>query len=202
MIRPGEPFMKRSPLFGPMLLVAALHPSMGCAGRRPPNTAGAGDRSGVVSYEVVRDPNARVVQIGAHQEYTAPSPSAGLTLPAYPHDLLPLALPAVTVLVRAVIDEEGGVVAAIPSPLGKGEDDPLQIRFQEATVAAVKDWTFEPARIRSFRPSEDRDGDGRPDYEILDAETYPKVFLDLRFVFEVLEGKGIVRQISDADQKP
>ncbi|MBI3450129.1 MAG: hypothetical protein HY049_14595 [Acidobacteria bacterium] len=183
-------------------LVIALLASSACAGRRPPDVDDARDLSGVVHYDVVRDPNARPVQIEAHQDYTPPAPSPDNSAPDYPGDLLRLALPPRTVVVRAVIDERGDVVTVVRSPLAPAVGAPYDARFEEAAIAAVGRWEFEPARVRSFRPSDDRDGDGRPDYEILDGESPKKVFLDFRFVFEVREGKGLVRQMTNPGETP
>ena len=72
----------------------------------------------------------------------------------------------------------------------------------EAALAAVNLWRFWPAYIRSFRPGDDYDGDGRPDYEILTGESSTKVFLDFQFVFEVREGRGIVSQPAGPGETP
>jgi len=173
-----------------------------CAGRPPAKAEAERDLSGVVRYEVVRDPNARAVQVESHQDYTPPSPSPDNPSPEYPVELLRLGLPARTLVVRAVIDERGEVVTAAHSPLAPPADTPQDARLEAAAIAAVRGWKFEPARVRSFRPSEALDGEGRPDYRILEGESSKKVFLDFRFIFEVREGKGIVRQSTDPLETP
>ena len=173
-----------------------------CAGRRPPDAEAGRELEGVVNYEVVRDPDARLVQVEANQDYSPPIPVADNPLPAYPHELVHLALQAQEIVVRAVIGEAGGVVAAFPSPLNTSSSGPFHSRFEEAALASVGRWRFSPARVRSFRPSDALDDDGRPDYQILTEESATKVFLDFRFVFEVHEGKGVVRQLAGGGEIP
>ena len=183
------------------ILVAAVLLSA-CATRRPPGEDGTRELSGVVNYEVVRDPNARSVQLEPNQDYSPPVPLPDNPLPAYPHELLHLALQAQEIVIRAVIDEAGDVVAAIPSPLSKGSTGQFHSEFEEAALAALSRWQFSPARIRSFRPSDALDEDGRPDYQILTGESPKKVFIDFQFVFEVQEGRGIVRQLTGPRDTP
>ena len=105
-------------------------------------------------------------------------------------------------MVRAVIGETGDVESAIPSPLGKSSTGQFLRRFEEAALAAVGRWRFTPAHIRSFRPGDDMNADGRPDFQILTDDSPMKVFLDFRFVFEVRQGRGVVSQPTNADAGP
>jgi hypothetical protein len=77
-----------------------------------------------------------------------------------------------------------------------GAAGPYHSRFEEAALAAVRQWHFTPARLRSFGPGEDVDGDGQPDSQVLTGDIPTKVFLDFKFVFEIREGKGIVKQVT------
>jgi hypothetical protein len=52
---------------------------------------------------------------------------------------------------------------------------------------------------RSFVPKilrPDSDGDGKPDYRIMTAQTTLKTFFDLSFTFEVIDGQPVVRAAS------
>jgi hypothetical protein len=56
----------------------------------------------------------------------------------------------------------------------------------------VKSWQFAPASIRAFGPGPDDDGDGKADFTVLKAETALTSYHDLRFFFEVKDGRGVV----------
>lgn len=203
------------PLQRTILAVTLASALAACATRRPPRPSTPGrSLSGVVDVEFLRDPNAPSVKADENQDYQAPQLLEGTSLPPYPEDLVPLDLPDQEVTVRIVIGEEGQVVTAAPSPLDTpaalaampampassagGEHRP---RFQEAALAAVRQWQFTPPRIRNFRP-QDYDGDGHPDAQVLVSETPIKVFLDLRFRFAVVDGKGVVAQVGSAAVRP
>src|SRR5262245_59576821 len=206
------------PLHGTILAVTLASALAACATRRPPRPprpisppAPPGrSLSGVVDFEVLRDPSAPSVKPREDQDYQAPQLLEGAGLPPYPEELLPLALPEQEVTVRIVVGEQGQVVTAVPSPLDAGATPTVSAappgasantagehrpRFQEAALAAVRRWQFTPPRIRTFRPGEDCNGDGQPDSQVLDSETPIRVFLDLRFRFSVVDGKGVVEQV-------
>jgi hypothetical protein len=169
--------------------------AMSCAGQRPlrlPPPVVARPLSGAVDYELLRDPQAPSIQVKPTQDYQPPQPHSDNALPPYPPELIVQAPPAEEVAVRAYVGTDGAVAKAVPSPLDTRPPDGLRAQFVEAALAAVRQWHFEPARIRSFGPGQDLDGNGSPDYQVLQSETPVEVFLDFRFVFTVKEGRGVV----------
>ena len=167
----------------------------GCAGRRPPRLPPpvvARPLSGAVDYELLRDPRAPSIAVEATQDYQSPQPHSDNALPLYPPELIAQAPPAEEVVVRAYVGTDGAVASAVPSPLDTRPPDGLRAQFAAAALAAVRRWHFEPARIRSFGPGQDLDGNGAPDYQVLQGEAPVEVFLDFRFLFTVKEGRGVV----------
>jgi hypothetical protein len=188
---------RRTDLAG-ILVVAVLRTA--CASRRPPDAVGPPAPAGIVNYSLFRDPNAGVVHLEPNQDFWSPSLISDKPLPTYPDDLLPQQLPPQEAVVRIFIGESGEILAVIPGPTGGAAAGPYHSMFVEAAQAAVRQWRFTPARLRSFGPGEDVDGDGRPDSQVLTGDTPTKVFLDFKFVFEIREGKGIVKQVTGSGQ--
>jgi hypothetical protein len=56
----------------------------------------------------------------------------------------------------------------------------------------VREWRFAPAGFMAFEPGEDYDGDGTPDFKRVKVQTPLAVYVDLRFDFDIVEGKGVV----------
>lgn len=158
----------------------------------PPPPRDDPDR-GAVFAKLVPDPNAPSINLGPDEEYISPQIMPGNPLPEYPPDLVPLRLPPHTIVVRFIANERSRVEQIIPSPLGGTTDDAYCPRFEESVHAALANWRVYPARIRKLRPGPDSDGDGKPDYRIMIAQKTLKSFFDISFVFEVVDGKGVVR---------
>ena len=114
--------------------------------------------------------------------------------PVYPAELLSLQLPPQKLVVRIALDERGHVTS-IRTNVAATEADPVyRPAFETAIRMAVNDWCFRAAIQRTFVDSPD-DGSGKPAYKMLKAETTVPTYFDIRFIFEVEEGRGVVRQV-------
>jgi hypothetical protein len=113
-------------------------------------------------------------------------------LPEYPGYALRHGCTKGTVAVRLVIGTDGNVSSQQDVPRRPLGNDPCLVAFRAAVQTAVSGWRFSPAfRLRRV-PGPDRDGDGRPDFDRWD-QTPIVVYVDYEFLFEVVEGKGVVR---------
>lgn len=65
--------------------------------------------------------------------------------------------------------------------------------FEAAINEAVPTWQFTPAMRRTYVDRSDLDSRGRPLDKVLASVTPAPSDFDIRFVFEVREGKGVVR---------
>ena len=147
---------------------------------------------GFVSFEEVRDPSARPPVADAGQEYLRPRLEEGFTMPRYPDPALAAGAPPTDVVVRIVVATDGSVARATPSPLAgpsTGEWDDL---FYRVVQDAVTTWQYDPCQLRELEDGPDFDGDGTPDYRLVVASTPVSVYLDIRFRFEIVAGKGQV----------
>jgi hypothetical protein len=113
--------------------------------------------------------------------------------PLYPDELLSLELPPQKIVVRMILDDRGHVTAIRPNPEASEADPKYRAAFETAIRIAVDGWCFKPAVQRTFIDSPD-DGSGKSPYKILQAETPVSTYFDIRFIFEVSDGKGLVRQ--------
>ena len=102
--------------------------------------------------------------------------------------------PAPRELVRIVIDTHGNVSEVSDSPLGTSDDGPHAAEFRAAVDAAVRTWRFTPGALLKVEPGHDLDGDGKSDYTVATAIDVVPVYYDVRFTFEVVEGKGVVKR--------
>jgi hypothetical protein len=82
--------------------------------------------------------------------------------------------------------------SAKPAPAARPVPaDACHAAFREATVRALRDWQFLPARREVRHESADVDGNGKPDYTWLVPEPVT-IFVDLEFTFRIVEGRGVV----------
>ena len=154
---------------------------------------------GKVEVRFVPDPARIAPALRDDQDFLPPSPIV-THLPKYPAGHERAGGPVIVTL-RFVVGETGAVRDVRDSPLGdsapaageeaaSGTADPA---FRAAAIDAVEGWLFVPAAIRTIQPGADLDHDSQPDYTVLvDSERVP-VYLDVRFTFEVVAGKGHVR---------
>lgn len=117
----------------------------------------------------------------ATEQLISPTPSTDNALPAYPESALRARYGAAFTVVRAVIDSEGHVVHVAPSPRHASSEGPFARDFRAVADEAVGQWRFAPALRQRRLPS------GH-------LERKPTaVYIDVRFDFTIVEGKGQVR---------
>jgi hypothetical protein len=86
------------------------------------------------------------------------------------------------------------VVNVVDSPLGSSDGGPHASDFRKAVVDAVHAWQFTPGVLRRVEPGHDLDGDGKPDYNVTTSYDLVPVYYDVKFTFEIVQGKGVVRK--------
>lgn len=117
----------------------------------------------------------------ATEQLISPTPSTDNALPPYPESALRARYGAAFTVVRAVIDSEGHVVHVAPSPRLASSEGPFARDFRAVADEAVGQWRFAPALRQRQLPS------GRLERKPI------AVYVDVRFDFTIVEGKGQVR---------
>jgi len=117
------------------------------------------------------------------------------TLPKYPERALGAHDGPHRELVRIVIDSAGSVGQVLDSPMGPSDGGPFAAEFRRAVDDAVRTWQFRPGVLQHVKDGADKDGDGKADYKVMTSWDPVAVYYDIRFTFEIVEGKGVVRQI-------
>jgi hypothetical protein len=147
---------------------------------------------------MVPDPDSGARRLPPNLELSAPSPDGPNDPPAYPAAPLAAQAPPASVGVRIVIGTRGHVVEVGESPVVRSTPGPFAADFRAAAEAAVRAWRFRPARLRRLEPGDDYDGDGKPDFtRVVGSEAVPS-YVDVRFDFEIVAGKGVVRRADPA----
>ncbi len=149
--------------------------------------------TGGVAVKLVADPTAPSVQLGPGEEYVEPQLNRSNPLPVYPAELVALHLPPHVVVLRVYFDKQGDAIDVRPSPVAASTDDQYREAFEQAARQSLKKWRCYAAAIRKFRPGPDTDGDGKPDYRILEAQRYFSTFFDVSFSFEIVNGEPVVK---------
>lgn len=185
-----------------MLLVSLLTSCMcigagsGCAGRKPvaaAQTPVSDPARGQSSFEFLVDPPARDAERSRYEQFMPPRPIGELASPKYPERALAAGYGPVSLAVRVNIGIDGqitgiGDIPGKPQPTGPYASD-----FRQAVESAVRAWKFNPAELNRFEDGNDIDGDGKPDYQRLVSNEKMPVYFDVRFDFEILQGKGHVK---------
>lgn len=182
-----------------LLLRSALTLSLAAAGcSRPrigPNTKTSppSDR-GEVALQFLLDPAAPVPRLDDDQEFLPPQVvRAELVLPSFPAEALAARAAPAHVVVRVIIDEEGRIAEVSDSPVLASSEGPFTSVYRDAVLRALRHWRFLPGRIQQWEEGKDQDGDGVPDSrQILRADVV-RVFYDIRFDFEIVDGEGRVK---------
>ncbi|HEV8701803.1 MAG TPA: hypothetical protein VGV60_11080 [Candidatus Polarisedimenticolia bacterium] len=175
-------------------MMALLVHGLGCAARnRPPDLAVDPGVAGRVEVETLPDPAAKTPPLaGGRQLFLAPVPLE-TPLPAFPAVALADGMHPVVVVIRIVIGEQGNVLGVLDSPVAPYEAGSTALVFRAAVEEALRGWSYKPAIIRSFVGGEDINHDGRPDVDVVTQDTPVRSYLDLRFTFDVVDGRGQVR---------
>jgi hypothetical protein len=171
----------------------ALLVAIGCRTARPSKAPTTATLEGRASYEAVPDPDATASKLIPQLDYIPAAPAEGNRPPVYPEELVTLGLPPQKIVLRLVVDEQGQIADIRPSRFSSEVDRTYRDAFEGAIRKAVEKWRFRPARRRTFVDSPD-DGSGQPPYQVLKSESPAPTYFDVRFVFEVHEGKGVVRE--------
>lgn len=149
--------------------------------------------TGKATYEAVIEPSAETAEQVTQRLFIPAAPGPENQPPQYPAELLSLELPAQKIIVRITLDERGHVTAVTANPDASEADPKYRAAFEKAIDLAVDAWQFQPAMQRTFIDSSD-DGSGKKPYKVLKAETSVPTYFEIRFTFEVDNGKGLVRQ--------
>jgi hypothetical protein len=172
-------------------MACALLPFLqGCSRRNTTIALPEATERGFTSMEFITEPRS---DIPAGQELQPPRPKDELALPQYPPEALAAQTKPTTVFLRFVINENGNVteikeIPNMPAPAG-----PFAAAFLTAAEQAVRSWEFHPAEWQWLADGRDLNGDGHPDYRrLLKTERIP-VYLDVRFDFEIVAGKGRIQ---------
>jgi hypothetical protein len=99
----------------------------------------------------------------------------------------------VKVAVRIIVYEDGAIRGVLDSPLDQPTNGENWEVFRAAVEQTVWSWRYTPATIRTFADGEDLNHDGKPDYPVMVEERPIRTYLDLRFTFEVVNGRGRVQ---------
>ena len=175
-------------LLGLALLCAACKSAPPVKPKPPQPRLGEGE----VSFQVIDEVEATTPSLEAGQEYNSAYPLPDNALPIYPAALLPQALSRQEIVVRVIIDDQGNVARFEESPVASKVDPAHRVDFMRAVQETVQSWKFHPASIRGFGPGPDYDADGKPDFAILVTESTLTSYHDLRFYFDVKDGRGVV----------
>jgi hypothetical protein len=144
-------------------------------------------------YSYIFDPGNPALGLPEDVQFRRPMPKETKTLPRYPENALAARNGPHHEVVRFVIDTRGNVDKIVDSPIESSDGGPFAADYRRAVEAALRDWRFEPGVFQHVKPGEDKDGDGKPDYKIMTSWDLVPVYYDVRFTFEIVDGKGVVR---------
>jgi predicted small lipoprotein YifL len=181
-------------LFITLTVISAL---AGCGPKMPPTTPppappGPAPPTGVSSYKFIVDAANPANNLPEDVKFRRPQPLDQRTLPIYPADALAAHDGPHRELVRIVIDDHGSVSQVGDSPLGASDGGLYAAAFREAVDTAVRRWRFAPGALYKTEPGHDLDNDGKPDYQVATSIDVVPVYYDIRFTFEIVDGKGVV----------
>jgi hypothetical protein len=94
---------------------------------------------------------------------------------------------------RILVDDQGQVMEVRGSADRSKADPAYRADFETAISEAVREWQFTPAMRRAYADSPDLDSKGRPLYKVLKSVKPAPSYFDIRFIFEVREGRVVVR---------
>jgi hypothetical protein len=122
----------------PASLLTALLILAACAIHQTIETVDS-SRTGNVAMQAVSADDSQSYAVATSETWFEPAPMDDHVAPVYPEELLAQELPAITVRVRLVVDENGLVTdsTALEAP-------PTYPQFFAAVQAAVRQWTYSP----------------------------------------------------------
>lgn len=149
----------------------------------------------MTAFETIPDPDPATLPEDV--EFISPRAQPGNAPPVYPPRLVAARYGDATIAVRIVVSTSGSVSSIDDSPLMNSRAGPMEEEFRDAVEAAVSSWRFHPGKLRRVEKGEDYDLDGAPDFtRVLSSENIP-VYLDIRFDFSIVEGRGAVSTTLD-----
>lgn len=148
---------------------------------------------GKTKYSYIFDPGNPALGLPEDVQFRRPFPQDTKTLPKYPDNALAAHDGSHREVVRFVIDTHGNVDKVVDSPMEASDGGPFAADYRRAVEEALRTWSYEPGVFQHVKPGEDKDGDGKPDYKIMTKAEIVPVYYDVRFTFEIVEGKGVVR---------
>jgi hypothetical protein len=173
-------------------LVAA---SAGCASKKPAATPAPSRPApeGKTSYSFIFDPGNPALGLPEDVQFRRPLAKETKTLPTYPENALAAHNTPHREIVRFVIDTHGNVDKVVDSPIEPSDGGPFAADYRRAVEEALRSWRFDPGVFQHVKPGEDKDADGKPDYKIMTSWERVPVYYDVRFTFEIIDGKGVVK---------
>jgi leucyl-tRNA synthetase len=177
-------------------LIVAFALATGCAAhhKAPAATIAPAPRTdeGVSKATYIFDPANPALHLGEDVQFDRPRPDDANALPVYPEHALRENAGTHREVVRIIIDTNGKVSEVLDSPLEASEGGPYASEFRSAVDTAVRSWRFQAGYLRNVVPGNDVDGDGKPDYKVTTAFRPVAVYYDVRFTFEIVNGRGVV----------
>jgi len=175
------------------VLVALL--STSCAPKIPvaPIEPPPPSLEGKAIYKYIFDPANPALGLPEDVQFHQPWPVETATLPKYPERALAVHDGPHREIVRIVVDTHGNVGQVLDSPMGRSDGGPFAADYRRAVDEAVRTWRYQPGVLRHVADGADKDGDGKPDYKIMTSSDPIAVYYDLRFTFEIVDGKGVVK---------
>jgi len=138
------------------------------------------------------DPSNPALGLPADVKFMRPMPRETVALPKYPARALAARDGPHREVVRIVIDERGNVAQVLDSPMEASDGGPFAADYRRAVEEAVRSWRYSSGALLHVKDGEDKDGDGRADYTITTAIDPVAVYYDVRFTFEIVDGRGVV----------
>lgn len=179
-----------------VLVVCAALAGSACGPKAPPASAAPEPRvHGEATFAFIPDPNAPAPDLPENEELISPYP-VYIPPPDYPPHAMDRNCGDATVLLRMVIDPRGRIGEIKESPLGPVPEGFCEEEFRAAAEDATRFWEFRPAEWRRLEPGEDVDADGEPDYQRVARRERIPFYVDVQFLFEVVEGEGRVRLVA------
>ena len=178
-----------------VLILAFVVGLTGCAAKRPVARTAPPPPSaeGKTSYSYIFDPGNPALGLPEDVQFRRPFPQDTKTLPKYPENALAVRDGPHLEVVRFIIDTHGNVERILDSPLESSDGGPFAADYRRAVEEALKSWRYEPGVLQHVEPGEDKDGDGKPDYKVMTSSEVVAVYYDVRFTFEIVDGKGVVK---------
>ena len=180
-----------------LTVVALVVASVGCASKKPaaPPAPAPPPPEGKSRYSYIFDPGNPALGLPEDVQFRRPLPKETKTLPTYPANALAAHDGPHREVVRFVIDTHGNVDKIVDSPMEPSDEGPFAGDYRRAVEEALRSWRYEPGVFQHVKPGEDKDGDGKPDYKIMTSWDLVPVYYDVRFTFEIVDGKGVVKTV-------